>query len=59
MAKVREQPSKWPVRPPTTGMRLSDDLVLWAKHRALDERTSLGKLIERLLREYRAKVERK
>jgi hypothetical protein len=42
----------WPKRPPVTGIRLPDDLIIEAKHRALDERKTLRELVEGALREY-------
>ncbi len=39
-------------RRPVTGVRLPGDLVVEAKHRALDERRSLREVIELALRAY-------
>jgi len=49
--KLTPEP-KWPKRPPVTGIRLPDDLIIEAKHRALDERKTLRELVEGALREY-------
>jgi hypothetical protein len=43
---------KWPKRAPVTGIRLPSDLILEAKHKALDERKTLRELVEAALREY-------
>ncbi len=45
-------PSKWPKRPPLTGVRLPRELVLRAKHRALDDGKTLARLVEEALKEY-------
>lgn len=52
MPRERDAQRKWPRRPPTTGIRLPEELVVKAKHRAIDERTTMGKLIEKALRAY-------
>jgi hypothetical protein len=39
-------------RQPVTGIRLPDELVLEAKHRALDERRTLREVIELALKAY-------
>ena len=52
MVKVKDPESKWPPRPPTTGMRMDGQIVKGLKHCAIDEGVTMGELVERLLREY-------
>jgi len=44
--------TKWPNRPPVTGIRLPDELIIEAKHCALDQRKTLREIVEIALREY-------
>jgi len=55
MPRQRSVDSKWPRRAPTTGVRLPEELVLRAKHRALDEKKTLGELIAQALKDYLTK----
>jgi hypothetical protein len=43
---------RWPKRAPVTGIRLPSDLILEAKHKALDEGRTLRDLVELAIREY-------
>ncbi len=50
----REQSGK-ARRPRQTTIRLPEELSQRTKHKAIDERTTMGKVIEQALREYLAK----
>ena len=52
MTRERLAQTKWPRRPPLTGVRLPPELVVRAKHRALDEKLTLRELVERAIRDY-------
>ena len=55
MPRQRDPESKWPPRPPTTGVRLDRAIVKGLKHCSIDEGVTMGELVERLLREYLTK----
>ena len=50
---------KWPKRPRVTGSRLPDELVVRAKHYAIDHGKTLGELIREAVEEYLAKQAKK
>lgn len=52
MPREKESTRKWPQRPPNTGVRLPKELVVRAKHRALDESLTLRELIQKALETY-------
>jgi hypothetical protein len=55
MPRERDPQSKWPQRAPTTGMRLEDEVVTALKHYAIDNRQTMGEVVNELLREFLTK----
>lgn len=50
--KSAGRPRTAPVRGPVTGVRLPKELVIKAKHRALDEQKTLRDVVEAAIEEY-------
>jgi len=49
---MAESATKSKRRPPVTGLRLDRELIRTAKYKALDDRTTLTKVVEEALKQY-------